>query len=177
MLKNNTLIAVAAFFLLVPMGIFAQESTFSDPNVDYTFVLPEPAWKQIVKPSATSPNVEYVHNDRREGHFEIRKLTVEKEAYLTDIIRDEETKLQFLPGYVAGKEENFSGGLRGSVFNYEFVRLGRNMSGRFYFLRSDDTTVYVLRFTGERDRLKSIRNQTDSIARTFTVKGAKTGRP
>jgi hypothetical protein len=173
MLNIKTITVLTAFLLLVPIGVLAQESTFSDPNVDYSFIVPEPGWKQIIKPSATSPNVEYVYNDRREGHFEVRKLTVVKEAYMTDIMRDEETKLQFLPGYVAGKEENFSGAMRGSVFNYEFVRTGRNMSGRFYFLRAADTTVYVLRFTGERDRLKSIRNQTDSIARTFSVKGPK----
>jgi hypothetical protein len=44
------------------------------------------------------------------------------------------------------------------------------MSGRFYFLKTADNQMYVLRFTGERDKLKSIRNQTDSIARTFKVK-------
>jgi hypothetical protein len=89
---------------------------------------------------------------------------------MSDIIRDEEQKLQFLPGYVAGREENFAGNLRGNIFNCEFVRAGRNMGGRYYFLRAGDTTVYVLRFTGERDRLKSLRNQTDSIARTFQIK-------
>ena len=159
--------------LCAPLVLLAQESTFSDANVDYSFVLPEAGWKVIAKPSVTSPNVEYVYNDRREGHLEVRRLTVAKNAFMTDIMRDEETKLQFLPGYVAGKEENFSGVLRGNVFNYEFARAGRAMSGRFYFLRADDTTVYVLRFTGERDRLRSIRNQTDSIARTFNVKVVK----
>jgi hypothetical protein len=176
MLKTNTSFPVAVMLLLIPVSFFAQESTFSDSSVGYSFVLPEAGWKMIVKPSATSPNVEYVYNDRREGHFEVRKLTVAKGAYLTDILREEEAKLQFLPGYVAGKEENFSGLLRGNVFNYEFARAGRPMSGRFYFLRADDTTVYILRFSGERDRLRSIRNQTDSIARTFTVKGDNGGR-
>ena len=175
MLHIRTIALSAAILLLAPIGLFAQESTFSDPSVDYSFILPEVGWKQIIKPSATSPNVEYVYNDRREGHLEVRRLTVAKNAILTDVMRTEESKLQFLPGYAAGKEENFSGALRGSVFNYEFLRIGRNMSGRFYFLRADDTTVYVLRFTGERDRLKSIRNQTDSIARTFNVKGARAG--
>ena len=173
MLNIKTIAILAAIILLVPIGLFAQESTFSDPSVDYSFVLPEAGWKQIVKPSATSPNVEYVYNDRREGYLEVRKLTVAKNAILTDVMRTEETKLQFLPGYAAGKEENFSGALRGSVFNYEFLRIGRNMVGRLYLLRADDTTVYVLRFTGEREKLKSIRNQTDSIARTFNVKGTK----
>jgi hypothetical protein len=99
-------------------------------------------------------------------------LTVPKDAIISDVMRDEETELRFLQGYVAGREENFNGILRGSVFNYEFISSARNMSGRFYFLRANDTTVYVLRFTGERDRLRSIRNQTDAIARSFNIKKA-----
>jgi hypothetical protein len=47
------------------------------------------------------------------------------------------------------------------------------MSGRFYFLKANDATVYILRFVGVGDKLKSIRNQTDSIARTFDVKKSK----
>jgi hypothetical protein len=125
-----------------------------------------------VKPSATSPNVEYVFVDRNDGHLEVRRLKVTKEAPFADIIRDEEQKLQFLPGFVAGLDENFAGRLRGAIFNFEFVRAGRPMSGRFYFLRASDDTVYVLRFTGFRDKLRSIRNQTDSIGRTFVIRKA-----
>ena len=165
-----------SFILLVTAILFAalpaiaQEGSFSDPNVDYSFALPDAKWKMTAKPSATSPNVEYVYGDRFDGHLEVRKVTVGKDAILTDIIRDEEQKLRFRQGFVAGKEENFSGRLRGSIFNFEYVTGGRNMGGRFYFLRANDTTVYVLRFSGQKDSLRSIRNQTDSIARTFGVK-------
>lgn len=160
--------------LLFSVSIFAQSGgTFADANVEYTFDLPEANWKMTVKPSTTSPNVEYVYEERQSGHLEIRKLAVKPGAALADLIRDEEDRLQFLPGYVAGKEENFNGKLDGKVFNYEFVRAGRNMSGRFYFLKANDTTVYVLRFVGIGDKLRSIRNQTDSIARTFDLKKGK----
>jgi hypothetical protein len=97
-------------------------------------------------------------------------LKVSKDAVLADVVRDEEQKLQFLPGFVAGPDENFAGRLRGTVFNFEFVKAGRPMSGRFYFLRAFDGSVYVLRFTGFRDKLRSIRNQTDSIGRTFDIR-------
>ena len=163
-----SLLAAAVFF--TAMSAIAQDEVFSDPNVDYTFVLPDAKWKMAAKPSATSPNVEYVYGDRRDGHLEIRKITVPKDTILTDVIRDDEQKRQFLPGYVAGKEENFAGKLKGAIFNFEFVRAGSNMGGRYYFLRANDTTVYVLRFTGPKDGLRAIRNQTDSIARTFGVK-------
>ncbi len=158
--------AVIGLFLCA--SAFAQSQTFSDSDVEYTFELPEAAWKMTVIPSKTSPNVEYVFGDRRSGHLEIRKLTLTDKQLLSEMIRDEETKLQFNLGFVAGKEETFKGSLSGTVFNYEFVRSGRNMSGRFYFLKSGED-VYVLRFDGERDKLRSIRNQTDSIARTFSL--------
>ena len=156
-------------FLMVFAASALGQERFSAPNVDYTFTLPDAKWKMTVKPSDTSPNVEYVYNERSEGHLEVRRIPVRKEALVTDAIRDEEEKLQFLPGYVGGKEENFSGKYRGVIFNYEFVRTGRPMSGRMYFLRVDDTTVYLLRFTGRKDSLRSIQNQTDSIARTFSI--------
>lgn len=164
----------ASFALLVlfsGLAAHGQDMTFSDPNVDYTFDLPDPKWKMTAKPSATSPNVGYVFIDRNDASLDVRKMTVAKDALLTDIIHlDEEKKLQFRQGFVAGREENFSGRLRGSIFNFEYVAAGRNMAGRFYFLRANETTVYVLRFQGQKDTLRSIRNQTDAIARSFAAK-------
>jgi len=158
--------------LLFASAAFAQGS-FSDANVDYSFELPDAKWKQTVKPSTTSPNVEYVYADRADGHLEVRRLALKTGDMLSDLMTNEEQRLQFLPGYVAGKEEDFKGSLNGKIFNYEFVRSGRNMSGRFYFLKADDKTVYVIRFTGQREKLRSVRNQTDSIARTFSLKKVK----
>lgn len=172
-MKPNKLIyffsAVLAAFL-VAMPAIAQGDTFSDPMVDYSFQLPDAKWKMTVKPSSTSPNVEYVYGDRLEGHVEVRRLSIPKDSILSDIIRAEEQKLQFRPGFVAGKEEQFTGRMRGVAYNFEYVAAGRSMAGRFYFLKANDTTLYVLRFSGQKDSLRSIRNQTDSIARTFGLK-------
>lgn len=165
----HTVLSLLAAVLLSGTA-FSQSLTFSDDNVEYTFDIPNASWKMTVKPSPTTPNVEYVFTERNQGHFEVRKLSVKADAMMADIIADEEQKLKFLQGYVAGKDENFAGKLRGNVFNFEFVRSGRNMSGRFYFLKSGPTTVYLLRFTGFTDSLRSIRNQTDFIARSFEPK-------
>ncbi len=169
-LRKFSFALMIVFGLMTTVSVFSQTETFSDPNVAYTFNLPDPTWKIAVKPSEMSPNVEYVYGDRRDGHLEIRKLAVKTGEMLSDTIREEEIKLQFLPGYVAGKEENFQGAFSGRVFNFEFVRSGREMGGRYYFLKTDDKTVYALRFSGYRDKLRSIRNQADSIARTFKLK-------
>ena len=160
--------AVLGLFLAV--SVLGQTGTFSDANVEYTFDLPNATWKMSSKPSNTSPNVEYVYGDRSGGYLEVRKLNVKADALMSEIVADEEEKLKFMQGYVAGKEENFAGNLKGTAFNFEFIRSGRNMSGRYYFLKANSTTVYVLRFTAEKEKLRTIRNQTDSIARTFELK-------
>jgi hypothetical protein len=152
------------------LSALAQEDVFKDPTVDYTFALPDATWKMTVRPSATNPNVEYVYRDRRDGHLSVRKLAVAKDAILTDVIQDEAQKVQIWPGFVAGREENFGGKLRGSVFNFEYVNAGKAMAGRYYFLRANETTVYLLRFAGPKDGLRVLRSQTDSIARTFNIK-------
>lgn len=172
-MKSNNLLLSVFLGLIFAVAAFAQTPQFSDSNVEYTFDVPDAEWKQTVKPSGTSPNVEYVFRDRSEAHLEVRKMTVKEGETLADTLSDEEQRVQFLPGYVAGKTEDFKGALSGKAFNYEFIRSARNMSGRFYFLKADDKTVYVLRFTGQRDKLRSLRNQTDSMARTFSIKKAK----
>ena len=168
----NRFLSSAALIFIISIMAFAQSQTFSDPNVEYTFDLPDSTWKMVSKPRPGSPNVEYAYGDNRaNGHLEIRKLAINKGELVSDLIeRDKEQTLQFIPGYVAGKEENFAGALRGRVFDYEYTRSGKNMSGRFYYLKATDTAVYVVRFTGLRDKLRVIRNQTDSIARTFDLK-------
>jgi len=169
MLRIHSKAAVFAIIIGVLGSAAAGQSRFSDPNVEYSFEVPDPKWKMTVKPSAANPAVEFVFTDRNDGHLEIRKIAAARTVPMGDVIREQEDKLQFMPGYVSGKQENFSGRLSGSILNFEFVRSGRPMSGRFYFLRSGDT-VYLLRFTGFQDSLRAIRNHTDSIARTFEVR-------
>lgn len=169
--KYLSLLLLAAAIGLSASAAFAQTDNFNDPNADYTFSIPTDPWKMTVKPSATSPNVEYVYGDRTDGTFEVRRVTVPRDRLITDMIhQDEEVKLGFRPGFVAGREENFNGKIRGSVYNFEYVAAGKPMSGRYYFLRANETTVYLLKFAGPKETIRSIRPQIDSIARTFAVK-------
>ena len=71
---------------------------------------------------------------------------------------------------MAGHTDSFNGRLDGVTMSYEFVRTGKPMIGRTYYLQVDNRTIYSLRFTGLRDKLSRIRNQTDLIARTFKMK-------
>jgi len=82
----------------------------------------------------------------------------------------EPARSPLLPGFVEGKQETFNGRLDGITVSYEFVKTGKPMLGRTYYLRADNRTIYSLRFTGLRDKISRIRNQTDLIARTFKLK-------
>lgn len=166
--KFPFLFAVAIIFVFA-FSAFAQTNTFQSENVEYTFDLPDDKWVMVVKPSKLSPNVEYAYGDRSDGHLEIRKITAKPGETISDVIRGEEQKLQFLSGFVVGKEENFQGKLPGKVLNYQYVKSGRNWAGRIIFLQVDDNTYYALRFTGMKDRLLSIRNNTNYIGRSFEL--------
>lgn len=170
--KLSFLFSISLVLLITTISVFAQ-TDFDNTKVDYTFTIPSDTWKITVEPSDYSPNVELVYAYKNDGHLEVRNMKIEPKTRFGDVIRNEEPSLQFLPGYVAGKEENFRGNYNGRVFNYEYVKRGRPMSGRFYYLKVDDSTIYVLRFTGMKNKLRSIRNETDSIARTFKIKAKK----
>ena len=149
----------------------AQTNVFTSSKVEYTIELPSPTWKVISEPDAVHEHAEFVNGDRLEGYLQIRKEVVDAGTTASELARrDQDQKLQFLPGFVSGKEEKFAGRLSGATVSYEFVRNGKPMLGRNYYLQLDNRTIYALRFTGLRDKLARIRNQTDLIARSFKLK-------
>lgn len=162
-----------AALLLSSICAFAQTETFTDANVDYTFELPSATWRLIEKPDADHALAGFIYGDRLDGYLQIRKEVVDAGTKPEDLARREsEQKLRFLPGYVeVGRQSDpFSGHLNGVAFNYEYTSAGKAMTGRVYYLQADNRTIYVLRFTGLRDRLGRIRNQLDIIARSFRLK-------
>jgi hypothetical protein len=148
----------------------AQES-YSNEQIDYTIELPSPMWRVISEPDAAHEHAEFVNGDRLDGHLQIRKELVDAGTTPSDLARrDMDQKLRFLPGFVEGKEESFKGRLNGVTVSYEFVKTAKPMMGRIYYLQADNRTIYALRFTGLRDKLARIRNQTDLMARSFKLK-------
>ena len=170
--------AASAFFGLLILAVFSapapgQDHSYTSPKVDYIVDFPSPLWRLVDEPDEMHQHAEFVYHDRIDGYLRIRKETLEDGMTVREFgRRDQEQKNHFLPGYVDGKEkdENFNGKLSGVTVAYEYTQSGKLMAGRTYYLQVDDHTVYVLRFTGLRDKLARIRNQTDQIARTFRLK-------
>jgi hypothetical protein len=147
------------------------QQLYANDKVDYSFEIPSPTWKVIAEPDAAHEHTEFVFGDRLDGHLQIRKEVVDAGTKPTELAtRDQDLKLRFLPGFIEGQQEPFNGRLDGVTMSYEFVRAGKPMLGRIYYLQADNRTIYALRFSGLRDKLSRIRNQTDLIARTFKTK-------
>ena len=163
---------MAAFALLCSAFLFvAAQEVFTNDKLEYTIELPSNTWRVITEPGAVREHAEFVYGDRLDGYLQIRKEVVEAGTTPADLAqRDEEQKLRFIPGFIEGKQEPFSGRLSGVTSSYEFVKTGKPMIGRIYYLQADNRTIYSLRFSGLRDKLTRIRNQTDSIARSFRLK-------
>jgi hypothetical protein len=155
----------------IQQTVQAQERSYSSPKGDYTVDLPSPTWRLVDEPDDVHQHTEFVYVDRNDGYLRIRKEPLEQGLTITEFAnRDQDQKTRFLPGYVNGKEEPFSGRLTGVTISYEFTQAGKPMVGRSYYLQGDSSTVYVLRFTGQRDKLARLRNQTDFIARSLRLK-------
>jgi len=163
-------ILVTTVVALVCTAVQAQEA-FTNDRLEYVLEFPSAGWRTITEPDAAHQNIEFVYGDRLDGYLQIRKEVVDAGSSVEDVARrDLDQKLRFLPGFVEGKQEKFSGRLNGLTVSYEYVKTGKPMLGRIYYLQVDNRTVYALRFSGLRDKLTRIRNQTDFIARNFKLK-------
>lgn len=160
------------FFLAAfPLTATMQTRTFTSEGVEYNLELPSAAWRTVTEPDSAHQHAEFVYGDRNDGFLRVRKEVVGANESVSDLARREsDQKLRFLRGYVDGREETFAGRLNGIIVSYEFTSGGKPMLGRIYYLRADNRTIYSLRFTGAKDKLTQIRNQTDSIARSFRLK-------
>lgn len=168
-MKRIVALTLVLMGFVMPTALAQQ--LYSRDNVEYTFELPSATWRAIVEPDAAHEHPEFVFGDRLDGYLTIRKEVVEAGTTPADFAqRDSDLKLRFLPGFVQGKQDPFNGRLDGVTMSYEFVRTGKPMLGRTYYLQADARTIYAVRFTGLRDKLNRIRNQTDLIARTFKLK-------
>ena len=159
----------AQVFATVPTS---QEQTYSSAKVDYVISLPSPVWRLVGEPDEIHQHTEFIYGDRNDGFLRIRKETLPDGTTVGEFAhQDLDQKERFLPGYIGGgKEDKFQGRLSGVNISFEYTQAGKPMAGRTYYLQADSHTIYALRFTGMRDKLARIRNQTDLIARSFRLK-------
>jgi hypothetical protein len=164
-------VGVCLVLITILTSVGLAQQLYTSDRVEYTFELPSPTWRTISEPDAAHSHIEFVYGDRLDGYLQVRKEMVEAGVTPGELARrDQDLKLRFLPGFVEGSQEPFNGRLDGVMMSYEFVKAGKPMLGRIYYLQADNRTIYTLRFSGLKDKLGRIRNQTDSMARSFKLK-------
>jgi hypothetical protein len=171
MRRTTKLLICALALLACGAAASAQEQPYTSETDEYALELPSEVWKAVSRPDSEHRHTEFVNGVRPDGYLRVRREVVERDTKLLEFARGEaDTKLRYQPGFVAGKDDRFTGRLSGVVLNYEYTHGGKPMAGRVYYLQADGRTVYVLHFTGLRDKLQRIQNQTDAIARSFRLK-------
>jgi hypothetical protein len=170
---RQVLIVVLLICFSASMAL-AQSWSFSRDGVEYVIEFPSAAWR-VVSRVDVHEHPEFVYGtDQLNGYLRLSKILVNSGASAADLFQSEEKfNLQHLPGYVicdGCKGEFFGGNLSGATFSYEYTDAGKVMAGRVYYLQVDTRTFYALRFTVARDKLPALREQMNSIARSFRLK-------
>jgi hypothetical protein len=142
---------------------FGQEATGYEP-----LSLPSD-WKEFREKVDGVERVEYIYGDRAIGLLRIKHLDVSASDSVEAVVeRELNGPIRFLPDYAFLKKEPFGGGNHAGVMvEFNFTKAKKPALARYYYLKANDTTVWVLQFTGARASLKPIRNVTDQMARGF----------
>ena len=167
-----TCILIATFSPSITNG---QGRSFTSKSVDYVIEFPSPRWRALASSGVVSERTrkEFSYADGHNVRLLVRRKLVDADRTPSDMVRTRQRWDRHLSGYILVNEETFAGQLSGARFSYEYVRGGKIMSARIYYLEADKRTIYSLLFTGPRDELESLGNQTDSIARSFRLKKAR----
>ena len=164
-------------FLSASLGAicaFAQTEAFEDPDGKYTLNLPT-GWLGVVNTDGLGRNeVNIVYKVRENGSLKIRVAEVAPDTEPMDYAtQDERERVRFAPSYDKISMEKFLlGGTRtGALLSYDYKNAsGQLFTGRVYYVRADEKTIYVLQFTGRRNILGTLRSHTDLIARSLKLK-------
>lgn len=158
-----------------PLTANAQVHTFTNKNVNYVIEFPSPKWRALtstgIVPARTRK--EFIYADGDNVRLLVRRKLVDAAVTPSDMIRRRQYWDKRLSGYILLKEESFTGQLSGARFSYEYVQSGKIMNARIYYLEADNRTIYSLLFTGPRDELERLGDQTESIARSFRLKNVR----
>ena len=177
MISRRHLFLFACMALFAPASLFAQiaPEVFEDPEGKFVLTLPS-GWLAIVTQDALGrKEVNIVFKVRENGALKIRKLeNVDPDAEIVALAqKDEEQTLRFLPGYDKLTTEKITiggaSGRTGALVSYDYKNGGQPFTGRDYFVRMEDKSVYVLRFRGRKTVLGTLRSHTDAITRSFKL--------
>ena len=167
MRSSSRLFSLIVVLVAVPYWALAQSQEYKDPAGRYKIDLLAD-WRAVSYNDAVGrAKTEFVYRDRGEGLLKITKENLAGRS-VSALVQDEQENARiYRSGFeLASKEAFGGGGLRGVRLSFYYVESGRRMAATFYYLEDADN-AWVLRFTGRRGSLDTIRNITDQLARSF----------
>ncbi len=166
-------ILLTSILILVsfPSAASAQTRTYRSKSADYILELPSPNWRAVKLSGIAHSRTEFIYGVQNSVHLRIRKELVDPGVSPADLVRRQQKwDSVYLRGYVIGQDESFDGRLSGAKYSYEYVTGGQPMAGMIYYLQANSRIIYRVEFTGSRDNLWELGQQTDFIARSFRLK-------
>lgn len=168
-MRLRTLLSLALLFISVPAGAALAQSgeEYTDPGGRFKITL-QGDWKAITYSDAVGrQKTEFVYRDRRVGLLKISSTSLSG-GTLGDMVRqDDENQRTYRAGYVPGSNEDFGGGgLPGVRLAFYTTESYKQVANTTYYLK-DGNRVWVLKFTGPKGTLDTMRNVTDQMARSF----------
>jgi hypothetical protein len=165
-MKYCSLVLSTVFLLNGLASAIQGGQDFKDPAGQYQLTLLGD-WRAVSYNDAVGrAKTEFVYRDRSEGLLKVTRETLP--GALSDLVRQEEENLKiYRAGFEGAAREPFGGGaLTGIRLSFFTTEGNRKMANTHYYLQ-DKNAVWVLRFSGKRGSLDTIRNLTDQIARSF----------
>jgi len=164
----RSIILIFLLLTVICRAFGSAQTRFTDQTEGYVLELPSPEWRAVARPDVIHPHTDFIYGKANNVRLRIRLKLVDESASLETIVaRDEERRLRFLPGFIGNNKEKFGGKLNGIKITYEYAGGGKAVAARVYYLEANNRMIYVLRFVGTRTDLEKIRDDTDSIARSF----------
>ena len=168
---KRLLIILAGAILIPSFGITGSSQTdrvYQAPGGKFKLNLIS-EWREVSYADAVGrQKTEFVYRDRSEGLLRVSREKLSGRP-LSNLVQDEEENLRlYRAGYETASKEPFGaqGSLSGIRFSFYNLDGGKRIAGTNYYLQDGDS-VWILKFTGKRGVIDTIRNITDQMARSF----------
>ncbi|MBX7220732.1 MAG: hypothetical protein K1Y36_12355 [Blastocatellia bacterium] len=149
---------------------------FRDEEGGYQLTL-EKGWRtEVAVENSGKRSTEIIFMDRSYSLMKVKKEKVPADQpVVLDPVRDllnreVDNDLHYRPDFKVISQERFVNSVgQGVMFQFNYRRVGKPMTGRYYFVQTAPDTIWVMRFTGEQKFHDPLRYQTDQLARTFKL--------
>lgn len=168
----NMALALILTALLAPFTVAGQTQRYTVATGEYVLDLPSAQWRAITVSGADYPRDFKYGEGESSVRLRIRREIVRSEDVSTTDVAERQRRLDRSSrrGYITGTVESFEGALSGTKYSYEYVSAGKPMATVSYYLRAAKRAIYRIEFTGPPKMLLDLRDQTESIARSFRLK-------